>query len=62
MGLSNTEKVLEKDMEKFNEYLEENKNQARNAMKKAEVFIYYYKSDHFGHGSITCSIMANRIE
>ncbi len=37
MGLSNTEKVLEKDMEKFNEYLEENKNQARNAMKKAEV-------------------------
>jgi len=26
MGLSNTEKVLEKDMEKFNEYLEENKN------------------------------------
>jgi hypothetical protein len=33
----NTEKVLEKDLEDFNEFLEANKNCARNAMKKAEV-------------------------
>lgn len=36
LGLINNEKIMEKDLEYFNEYLEQNKNRARNAMKKAE--------------------------
>lgn len=36
LGLVNNEKILERDLEYFNEYLEQNKNRARNAMKTAE--------------------------
>ena len=32
----NSEKLLDKDLEEFNEYLEANKNRARNAMITAE--------------------------
>jgi hypothetical protein len=41
LGLVNAEKLLEKDLEEFNEYLEANKNRARNAMKTAEVICYF---------------------
>ena len=41
MGLINAEKILERDLEDFNEYLEANKNRARNAMKTAEVTLAY---------------------
>mgnify|MGYP007047736035 CR=1 FL=1 len=34
----NLEKIMDKDLDDFNEYLEANKNRARNAMKTAEVF------------------------
>jgi hypothetical protein len=33
----NAERIIEKDLEDFNEFLEANKNRARNAMKTAEV-------------------------
>lgn len=36
----NLEKIMDKDLDDFNEYLEANKNRARNAMKTAEVFYY----------------------
>ena len=36
-GLINTERNVEKDLEEFNEFLEANKNRARNAMRSAEV-------------------------
>ena len=32
------ERIIEKDLENFNDYLQENKNIARNAIKQAEVF------------------------
>lgn len=35
-GLERAEKMLEEDMEAFNSYLNENKKEAREAIKKAE--------------------------
>ncbi len=45
LGLVNAEKLLEKDLEEFNEYLEANKNRARNAMKTAEVICYFIQDE-----------------
>jgi len=39
----NSEKLLDKDLEEFNEYLEANKNRARNAMKTAEARFFYLR-------------------
>jgi hypothetical protein len=36
-GLERAEKMLEEDMEAFNVYLNENKREARDAIKKAEL-------------------------
>ena len=36
-GLERAEKMLEEDMDAFNSYLNENKKEARDAIKKAEL-------------------------
>ena len=40
MGLMNTEKIIEKDLSNFNEYIDMSNNQTRNALKNADVNIF----------------------